>query len=162
MRLYQSELFVAGFGYLSDGGVSDVRTGGSSTPGLTRGSAAIAWTSKREAFVLGFVSSGDPNPAPVWFSKSQSAPGVPANGVGYVNPELDKAVDDGRLGPDCSLTARKRAYDVFNRILNEDQPYNFLFWQNSFVVTSSRVRGLVPGTYVPLPDAHLWWLAPQR
>lgn len=123
---------------------------------LTNGDPTI------EAFVLGFVSSGDPNPAPVWFSKSQSAPGVPANGVGYVNPELDKAVDDGRLGPDCSLTARKRAYDAFNRILNEDQPYNFLFWQNSFVVTSSRVRGLVPGTYVPLPDAHLWWLAPQR
>ena len=34
--------------------------------------------------------------------------------------------------------------------------------KDSFVVTSSRVRGLVPGTYVPLPDAHLWWLAPQR
>jgi len=46
-----------------------------------------------------------------------------------VNADLDKAIDDGRNGPDCSIAARKRAYDAFNRILNEDQPYNFLFWQ---------------------------------
>ena len=115
-----------------------------------------------EAFVVGWVSVGDPNPVGIWYSKTQTAPGVPANVVGYVNADLDKAMDEGRFGPDCSLTARKRAYDTFNRILNEDQPYNFLFWQNLFVVTSSRVRGLTPGTYMPLPDAHLWWLTAQR
>ena len=115
-----------------------------------------------DAFVLGQISVGDPNPGAVWHSASRTAAGVPGNYAGYVNADLDKAIDDGRFGPDCSIAARKRAYDTFNRILNEDQPYNFLFWQNAYVLTSSRLRGLVPGTYVPLPDAHLWWLAPAR
>ena len=74
------------------------------------------------------------------------------------NVDVDKSIDDGRFGPDCSLAARKRAYDTFNKILNEDQPYNFLYWQNQFVIMSTRVHGLTPGTYVPLPDAHLWWI----
>ena len=115
-----------------------------------------------DAFVLAQTTVGDPNPVALWYSTARSAAGVPNNYAGYVNADLDKAIDDGRSGPDCSIAARKRAYDALNRILNEDQPYNFLFWQNAFVVTSSRLRGLVPGTYVPLPDAHLWWLAPQR
>ena len=115
-----------------------------------------------EAFVLGWVRVGDPNPTGIWHSIAQSSSGVPANLDGYINADVDKALDAGRFGPDCSLAARKRAYDTFNRILNEDQPYNFLYWQNQFVIMSSRVRGLTPGTYVPLPDAHLWWLTPRR
>ncbi len=114
-----------------------------------------------EAFVLGWVSVGDPNPAPTWRSSPQAS-AVPQNLAGYTNSDIDKAIDDGRFGPDCSVAARKRAYDAFNRILNEDQPYNFLYWQNQFVFMSARVHGLTPGTYVPLPDAHLWWLAARR
>lgn len=122
----------------------------------------IAGDPTLEAHLLGQVSVSDPNPAAVWSSKVTASPGVPINLVGYVNPELEKAIDDGRLGPECSIAARQRAYEAFDRILNEDQPYNFLFSQNQFVVLSTRVRGVKPGAHVPLPDSHLWWLAPAK
>ncbi len=115
-----------------------------------------------EAFVLGWTWSTDPFGSAVWHSPT--APGATGGGglVNYADPEVDVAVDAGRFGPDCSIAARKRAYDTLNRRLNEDQPYNFLFTPNVIFLMSARVRGIVPGPYVPMPDSHLWWLAPQK
>jgi hypothetical protein len=44
----------------------------------------------------------------------------------------------------------------------EDQPYNFLYQTNTVYIVSERVHGIVPGPYVPAPDTHLWWLAPEK
>jgi peptide/nickel transport system substrate-binding protein len=116
-----------------------------------------------EAFVLGWVHVGDPNPSGIWHSSSVfEGKARPANLVGYVDPDLDRAIDAGRFGPDCSIVARKAAYAAFERIVNEDQPYNFLYQPHTFVAISSRVRAISPGAYVPLPDSHLWWLAPPQ
>ncbi len=114
-----------------------------------------------EAFVLGWAWSTDPFGSAVW--QLPTTPGASHGGlVNYDDPEVGAAIDAGRFGPDCGISARRRAYDTLNRRLNEDQPYNFLFTPNVIFLMSARVRGVVPGPYVPMPDSHLWWLAPQK
>jgi peptide/nickel transport system substrate-binding protein len=112
-----------------------------------------------DAFVLQFFWGTEPNPATFWHSQPFGGGPAPSSPTGYSSPDLDRTIDAGRFGPDCSIEARKRAYDSFNRMLNEDQPSDFLVWKTQFVITNVRVRGLDPGAFIPLPDAHLWWLA---
>lgn len=113
-----------------------------------------------EGVVLGWSGRLDPYGTAIWHSPAPPAI-APQNLAWYTDPDLDKAVDEGRFGPDCSIAARKRAYELLDRRLNEDQPYNFLFTVNVLMLMSSRVHGLVPGPYSPTPDAHLWWLVPK-
>jgi peptide/nickel transport system substrate-binding protein len=115
-----------------------------------------------EAFVIGWTSAVDPFASEVWHSAGLSPGAISQGLVGFTDPAIDKAIDDARFGPDCSISARKRAYDVLNRSLNDGQPYNFLWTTNTIFAMSTRLHGLVPGSYVPLPDSHVWWLAPQR
>lgn len=121
---------------------------------VTTGSSAL------EAYVLGAGLATDPDPYTFWHSSAAPDPAKKRTGLnatGFTSPELDKTIDDGRNGPDCSLTARKRAYERFNRILNEEQPYNFGFTPNTLLVMSSQLRGAEPGPYEQTPRLHTWW-----
>ncbi|HEX9269415.1 MAG TPA: ABC transporter substrate-binding protein, partial [Candidatus Limnocylindria bacterium] len=60
-----------------------------------------------EGFILGWSLGADPNPYSIWHS-SQTGKGQ-FNNVFYTNPEVDKALETNREGPDCSKEARKKA-----------------------------------------------------
>ena len=66
----------------------------------------------------------------------------------------------GRYGPDCSRAARRAAYASFDRILNEEAPYVFLFSnENTFFVTN-RLVAPPPLPYATRYDIEKWWLRP--
>lgn len=122
---------------------------------VTTGSSAL------EAYVLGAGLATDPDPYNFWHSNAAPDPAKKRTGfnaTGFTSPELDKAIDEGRNGPDCSLAARKRAYERFNRILNDEQPYNFGFTPNTLLVMPAALRGAEPGPYEQTPRVHTWWL----
>ncbi|MGI8877938.1 MAG: ABC transporter substrate-binding protein [Candidatus Limnocylindria bacterium] len=78
---------------------------------------------------------------PVWpFYHSKG----PANFWNVNIPALDKAIDAGRDGPDCSQAARKSAYAEANRILN-DEAVNTWLWMRDFIAFSSnKLTGFQP------------------
>jgi peptide/nickel transport system substrate-binding protein len=78
-----------------------------------------------DAVILGWSLGTDPDPYSIWHS---SQIGTGNNFVSYKSPDADKAIVDGRQ--DCVQADRKTAYSTFNKIVNEDQPYNFGFSQN--------------------------------
>jgi len=75
-----------------------------------------------DACVLGWNLSIDPDVYQLWHS-SQVDKGF--NFVGYVNPKADRLLERGRT--EFDQAKRQAIYREFHRILNEDQPYTFLY-----------------------------------
>jgi peptide/nickel transport system substrate-binding protein len=123
-------------------------------PKLTSGSNEI------ETIIIGWQLGTDPDPYSIWHSSNIArAEQAGNNFVGYNNPEVDKLIDQGR-GPNCSQDTRKSAYSSMNKILNEDQPYNFGFSQNRILATDKRIRGIEPGSFNPDAtwNVEKWWI----
>ncbi len=93
-----------------------------------------------DATLLGWSGGIDPDVYNVWHS-SKTAPGE-LNFIGFHNAEADQLLEDGRRTFDQE--ERKRAYDRFQEILADEQPYTFLYVPESLPVVSARVRGIEP------------------
>ena len=99
----------------------------------------------------------DPNQIDIWDSKKTGEKEL--NFIGYKNPEVDKLLELGASTYDPN--ERKKYYDKFQEIIAEDQPYTFLFVQDSLPIISSRFHGIKPAPagigynfikwYVPKP-----------
>ncbi|MBI4962421.1 MAG: peptide-binding protein [Desulfomonile tiedjei] len=110
-----------------------------------------------EATLLGWGIGIDPSQIDIWNSKKTGE--TQLNFITYQNPEVDQLLDDGAATYDPE--ERKKYYDKFQEIIAEDQPYTFLFVQDSLPVTSSRFHGIEPAAagimynfikwYVPKP-----------
>ena len=124
-------------------------------PKLTGGSPEV------EAVIIGWQLGADPDPFTIWHSSNVASPTKAGNNfVGYSNPDVDKLIDQGRNGPDCSQAARQKVYQEMNKILNDEAPYMFGFAQNRILATDARIRGIVPGPFSPNGDwnVHEWWI----
>jgi peptide/nickel transport system substrate-binding protein len=87
---------------------------------------------------------------------SSSFPPKHANRSYYVNPEMDRLIDEGRSTIDQEK--RKQIYAHVQQILARDLPYINLWYFDNVVVHSSRVRGLQinpAGNYDFLASVHL-------
>lgn len=109
-----------------------------------------------DAVLLGWTTTPDPDAYDVWHS-SQTGPGQ-LNFIGYRNPEVDEILDKARHSLDPAF--RKPLYDRFQEILQQDQPYLFLYTPQSLPVVSARFRGVTPA---PAGIGHnlIWWWAPK-
>jgi len=124
-------------------------------PKLTGGSPEV------EAVIIGWQLSADPDPFTIWHSSNVASPTKAGNNfVGYSNPNVDKLIETGRNGPDCSQGARQKVYQEMNKILNDDAPYMFGFAQNRILATASNIRGIEPGSFSPNADWNIekWWI----
>ncbi|HEX9435920.1 MAG TPA: ABC transporter substrate-binding protein [Candidatus Limnocylindria bacterium] len=111
-------------------------------PKLTGGSPEV------EAVIIGWSLSADPDPFTIWHSSNVASPTKAGNNfVGYSNPEVDKLIEAGRNGPDCSQAARQKNYQALNKILNEDQPYMFGYTPKEILVADAKIQGIDPGTF---------------
>ena len=72
---------------------------------------------------------------------------------------LDKAINDGRTPPDrdCGVAARQRSYESFNRILNDEQPYDFGFSPLTLLAMPTKLRGPQPGPFAIYWNMEKWW-----
>ena len=123
-------------------------------PKLTGGSPEV------EAVIIGWQLSADPDPFTIWHSSNVASPTKAGNNfVGYNNPEVDKLIDQGRNGPDCSQAARQKVYQSMNKILNDDVPYMFGVSDNRILAVDARTRGIKEGSFSPNGDwnIHEWW-----
>ncbi|HEY0582939.1 MAG TPA: ABC transporter substrate-binding protein, partial [Chloroflexota bacterium] len=109
-----------------------------------------------DSVVIGWSLTADPDMYSIWHSNSTRP--SENNVIMYKNPELDKAIEDGRTK--CSQTERKDAYKTANKILNEEQPYNFGFAQNILLGVNKKLQGIDPGPFVRRGQAkpETWWV----
>ena len=110
-----------------------------------------------DAIILGWAMSVNPPDAfQVWHSSQAENKG--SNAISYKNAEVDHILENYRREFDPEK--RIEMYRRFQEILNEEQPYTFLFMQKSLSAYHKRFRnvqilpigGLVPSEWwVPMP-----------
>ena len=116
------------------------------------------------AWIVGWRLAVEPDPYGIWHSASIPDPAKKTSGYNFgsfSSADADKAIDAARApaGGDCSQATRKKSYDTLNRLLNEEQPYDFGFSPLTLLVTNKDLRGFDPGTFATYADIEKWWLA---
>ena len=53
---------------------------------------------------------------------------------------------------------RKKAYDAFQKILHDDQPYMFLYTPYSLPILTARIQGVVPAPAGISYNFTKWWI----
>ncbi len=104
----------------------------------------------------------EPDPYSIWHSSQIPDPATKKTGFGFTafkSPEVDKALEEGRnpANGDCSIATRKKHYETFNKILNEEQPYNFGFGNNVLHVTNKDLQNFDPGSFGSRWNIETWW-----
>jgi peptide/nickel transport system substrate-binding protein len=116
-----------------------------------------------EATIIGWSLGGDPDPYSIWHSANIPDPAKKVEGFGFTgfkDPAMDKAIEEGRnpTNGDCSTAARKKNYETFNKILNENQPYNFGYSNNTLAVSAKALQNFAPASFSTLYNVHEWWI----
>lgn len=116
------------------------------------------------AWIIGWKLNVEPDPYGIFHSNSIPDPAKKTTGYNFgawSSPEADKAIEAARTptSADCTQATRKKSYDAFNRLLNDEQPYDFGFAPTTLLVTPHDLRGLDPGTFATYNDIEKWWLA---
>ena len=115
-----------------------------------------------DATIIGWANLGD-DPYQVWHSSQHPDPATKKTGLAFTyfkSDELDKAIVEGRnpSNGDCSIPARKKHYDTFNKILNEEQPYNFGFVDNTIIGAQKTLQGYAPQPFGAFYNVQEWWI----
>jgi peptide/nickel transport system substrate-binding protein len=131
--------------------------------GIDANVRALDWTifldevrnHKFDAVILGWAMSvNEPDAYQVWHSSQAENRG--SNMIGYKNPRVDAILEEYRRTFDPNK--RIEQYREFQRILNVEQPYTFLFMQKAVTAVSRRFQGvevLPSGGLRPLE----WWVS---
>ena len=130
--------------------------------GIDANVRALDWTifldemrnHKFDAVILGWAMSvTEPDAYQVWHSSQAENKG--SNMISYKNPRVDAILEEYRRSFDAAK--RIELYHEFQRILNVEQPYTFLFIQKAVTAVSRRFQGvevLPIGRLRPLD----WWV----
>lgn len=111
-------------------------------------------TGRFDAIILGWTITQDPDIFAVWHS-SQAVPGG-LNFIHYKNPELDKVLEEARSTPDRQR--RTALYHQAQEILDEDQPYCFLYVPYALPVVQNRFMGIKPALAGIMYNFEEWWV----
>lgn len=114
-------------------------------------------------WIIGWRLPVEPDPYGIWHSNSVPDPARHATGYNfgaYTSADVDRAIDAARTPPsgDCSQVTRKKSYEAFNRVLNDEQPYDFGFSPSVLLATTKDLHGFDPGTFGTYVGVEKWWL----
>jgi peptide/nickel transport system substrate-binding protein len=106
-----------------------------------------------DAFILGWRNAfpDDPDITAKLFVPENDIVGSGNNTDSYNNPELTKLQKQALQLPGCDPKQRAEIYHKIDKILQDDQPYMFLFVQNGMYAAGANVEG-----FDPLPSQLYW------
>lgn len=110
-----------------------------------------------DAVILGWNILQDPDLFEVWHSSSARPGGL--NFTGYQNGNVDALLEEARTTTDQKR--RKELYDRFQEILDEEQPYCFLYVPYSLPIVQARFQGIKPALSGIMYNFDRWWI-PKR
>jgi peptide/nickel transport system substrate-binding protein len=116
-----------------------------------------------EGYILGWTGlAGDPDNASYSIFHSTQRGKDQFNNVDFVNAQVDKDLDQGRNGPDCSKETRAKLYQDFGKILNDEAPYTFLYSGDAIVFYSKKLQNIQAAPYSSGSAWNIekWWIKP--
>ncbi|MEO8394063.1 MAG: ABC transporter substrate-binding protein, partial [Chloroflexota bacterium] len=91
------------------------------------------------------ANTPDPNDFMTLLDSKQDVPGSGNNIVSYINPEMDKLIDEARTVPGCKQEDRAAIYYKIQQLSHDDVTYDWTYVPNIFQVANSRVGNFNPG-----------------
>ncbi len=91
-----------------------------------------------DATILGWVADWKSDPYQIWHGSQADEP-ESSNAIGYVNPEVDKLIDQLRVT--VNEKDQIPLYHGIHKLIHDDQPYTFLFAEMSTAALNGRIEG---------------------
>ena len=107
-----------------------------------------------DTVMLGWTITQDPDIYAVWHSSQAHDGGL--NFTRFVNAELDSLLESARSTPDRQ--ERTRLYWRIQELLDEEQPYCFLFVPYSLPIVQRRFHGIKPALAGIMYNFEDWWV----
>jgi len=109
--------------------------------------------------IIGWSLGVDPVSKSIWHSSqvAKKGGGGGFNFINYVNPEVDRLIDEGRTVAGCRSEDRKSIYSRIARILAEEQPYNFGFAGKTLIAVDKRFENVKPSPWQGAGTAGVHW-----
>ncbi len=116
-----------------------------------------------DATIIGWSLGAEPDPYQRWHSSQIPDRAKGTTGFGFTffkDPDVDKAIETARnpTNGDCSIASRKKQYETVDRILNENQPYNFGFVPNTLAGSQKSLQTFAPAPFATVYNVHEWWI----
>jgi peptide/nickel transport system substrate-binding protein len=108
-----------------------------------------------DAVIMGWSLPVEADPYQVWHS-SQTEKG--SNFIGFSNREADLIIEEARVT--FEKEKRVQLYRRFHQIMHEEQPYTFLFVNESLVAVDRRFESV--NVYPLGLDTSEWWVPAKR
>ncbi len=116
-----------------------------------------------DATIIGWSLGTEPDPYQIWHSSQIPDRAKGTTGFGFTffkDPDMDKAIEAARnpTNGDCSIASRKKNYETFNKILNDQQPYNFGYVPNVIAGYQKTLQGFAPASFSTVYNVYQWWI----
>jgi peptide/nickel transport system substrate-binding protein len=116
-----------------------------------------------DATIIGWSLGTEPDPYQIWHSSQIPDRAKGTTGFGFTffkSPDMDKAIETARnpTNGDCSIATRKKNYETFNKILNDEQPYNFGYVPNVLYASQKSLQGFAPASFAQVYNIYQWWI----
>ncbi|MDQ2915292.1 MAG: ABC transporter substrate-binding protein [Chloroflexota bacterium] len=116
-----------------------------------------------DATIIGWSLGTEPDPYQRWHSSQIPDRAKGTTGFGFTffkDPDMDRAIEAARnpTNGDCSIATRKKNYETFNKILNDQQPYNFGFVPNTLAASQKTLQNFNPAPFATVYNVHEWWI----
>lgn len=118
-----------------------------------------------DALFMGWALGAPPeDPRQLWYSAGAKEKGS-SNAVGFANPEIDEITNT--LEYEYDRQKRLALYHRFHTIINEEQPYTFLYTSKRALLYRDYVKNvfipadrqdLIPGANVAEPNSSVFWI----
>lgn len=105
------------------------------------------------AFVNAYIPSVDPDT--IWWKKTADAS---YNRVDYRNPRVEELYEQGLT--ELDREKRKGIYQEIQRILTDDAPWIWLYYEQPHTAIDKRVQGIRVTKALGLNDSWEWWIKP--
>ena len=107
-----------------------------------------------QAYLSGWALLWSNDPYQTWHSSQADVP-KGSNRVGFRNAQADALIEQLRV----TLEPAKRTelYRAIHRIINEEQPYTFLYVPKIPYCHRNTIKGVIYAKERPLPDLQTWW-----
>ena len=116
-----------------------------------------------DATIIGWSLGVEPDPYQIWHSSQIPDRAKGTTGFGFTffkSADMDKAIETARnpTNGDCSVATRKKNYETFNKILNDEQPYNFGYVPNVLYGSQKSLQGFNPASFAQVYNIYEWWI----
>ncbi|MCZ7539975.1 MAG: ABC transporter substrate-binding protein [Anaerolineae bacterium] len=114
-----------------------------------------------DAYIIGWRQGfpDDPDQIQLFGSANDDPANQSSNAMSYYNPRFEELSLQAATLPGCDPAARAEIYYEIEKILQDDQPYLWLFVQDTMYAASTEVAGFAPYPNVPLWNVHTWTIA---